>query len=144
MQADPRFIISTTITGYIDFVFFNLKRPFIGGADNFVWLTDPGKTEYTKGVAVRKAISYAVDREEINQVVGDGEWLISHSVLYPFTAFYYYDDIAPKYSRDLELSQEWLAAAGYEITIETPLPILAIVAAIGAASAIALYRRKRK
>ncbi len=144
MQADPRFTVTTTIGGYIDFIFFNLKRPFIGGADNFVWLTEAGKTEYTKGVAVRKAICYAIDREEINQVIGDGEWLISHSVLYPFTAFYYYDDIAPKYSRDLELSQEWLAAAGYEITIETPLPILAIVAAIGAASAIALYRRKRK
>jgi len=144
MQADSRFIVQTTIGAYYDFIFFNLNRPFIGGADNFVWLTEVGKEEYTKGVAVRKAICYAVDREEINQVVGAGEWFVCHSTLRPYTAYYYYDDIEPKYSRDLALAQEWLSAAGYEITLPTPTPFLAIIAAIGAASAIALYRRKRK
>ncbi len=144
MQADPRFTVQTRIGSFYDFVFFNLNRPFVGGADNFVWLTEPGKEEYTKGVAVRKAMCYAIDREEINQVVGAGEWFVAHTTIQPFTAYYYFDDIEPKYSRDLGLAHEWLTAAGYVVVFETPLPILAILAAIGAVSIIELYRRRKK
>ena len=142
MQADPRFDVQTYITASMSFMFFNLRRPFIGGADNFVYLEEPGKEEYTKASAVRKAINYAVDRDEMNQVIHDGEYLVAHSVLYPFTAFYYFNDII-KYNRDLDAAREWLAAAGYVLPEPTPLPILGIVAALGAAALILLYRKKK-
>ena len=106
MQADPRFTVVSTMPASYDFFFYNLQRPFIGGDDNYVYLTEPGKEEYTKGVAVRKAMNYAIDRNEINEVMLDGEAVICHSVTYPYHAFYYYNDII-KYDYNLEASQEW-------------------------------------
>ncbi|MCK5304083.1 MAG: hypothetical protein KAJ72_02465, partial [Candidatus Heimdallarchaeota archaeon] len=67
----------------------------------------------------------------------------SHSIIYPFTAYYYYNDIV-KYNRDLDAAVEWLAAAGYSIDIDvSPVPIFGILAAIGAAAFVALYRKKK-
>ncbi|MHA2308578.1 MAG: ABC transporter substrate-binding protein [Candidatus Heimdallarchaeaceae archaeon] len=143
MQADPRFEVQTEIRDYYLFIFYNLKRPFLGGADNFVFLDAAGKEEYTKGVAVRKAMNYAVDREEMNQVLHDGEYTLCHNPMYLYTAFYYYDDVI-KYYRDLDAAIEWLGYAGYFLDVEpTPLPILGIVAAIGVGAALLLYRKKK-
>ena len=143
MQADARFDVQSFLTASFTFMFYNLRRPFVGGADNYVYLTATGKEAYTKGIAVRKAMNYAVDRDEINQVIHDGEYLLSHSVIYPFTAYYYYNDII-KYNRDLDAAVEWLAAAGYSITVTgTPVPLFGILAAIGAAAFVALYRKKK-
>jgi ABC-type transport system substrate-binding protein len=151
MQADPRFDVQTFVRGYILFMFYNLQRPFVGGADNYVYLDAAGKEEYTKGAAVRKAMNYAVDREEMNQVLHDGEYLICHSVLYPSTAYYYYNDIV-KYNYDLWSAMDWLIAAGYPgeypntdptTTDGTPFPVVGIIAAIGAAAAIVFYRKRK-
>jgi ABC-type transport system substrate-binding protein len=143
MQADPRFEVQTEIRDYYLFIFYNLKRPFVGGADNFVFLDVPGKEEYTKGVAVRKAMNYAVDREEMNTVLHDGEYTLCHNPMYLYTAFYYYDDVI-KYYHDLDAAKEWLGYAGYELVVEEePLPILGIVAAIGVGAALLLYRKKK-
>ena len=98
-------------------------------------------------------MNYAIDREEMNQVLHDGEYLICQSVLYPFTAYYYYNDII-KYNYDLYASFEWLDAAGYPTgelpptttggtTEDTPFPVFALIAAIGAAASIAFYRRRK-
>ncbi len=143
MQADPRFEVQSFVGASMTFMFINMRRPFIGGVDNFKYLTVPGKEEYTKAVAVRKAMCYAVDRDEINQVIHDGEYLISHSVIYPYTAYYYYNDIL-KYNRDLGAAVEWLNAAGYfpDIT-EVHVPLFGILAAIGAASFIVFFKRKK-
>ncbi len=143
MQADPRFEVQTEIRDYYLFIFYNLKRPFLGGADNFVFLDAAGKEEYTKGVAVRKAMNYAIDREEMNQVLHDGEYTLCHNPMYLYTAFYYYDDVI-KYYKDLDAAIEWLGYAGYSLEVEdTPYPILGIVAAIGVGAALLLYRKKK-
>ena len=143
MQADPRFEVQTEIRDYYLFIFYNLKRPFLGGADNFVFLDAAGKEAYTKGVAVRKAMNYAIDREEMNQVLHDGEYTLCHNPMYLYTAFYYYDDVI-KYYKDLDAAIEWLGYAGYSLEVEdTPYPILGIVAAIGVGAALLLYRKKK-
>ncbi len=151
MQADPRFDVQTFIVDSFTFMFYNLRRPFVGGADNFVYLDVPGKEEYTKAVAVRKAMNYAIDRDEMNQVIHDGDYTVAQSVLYPFTAFYYYNDIV-KYDYDIFAAKTWLADAGYipypvsstsEETTTSPFPVVGIVAAIGAAAAILFYRKRR-
>jgi ABC-type transport system substrate-binding protein len=143
MQADTRFEVQSFLSASFTFMFYNLRRPFVGGVDNFEYLSDVGKEEYTVGVAVRKAMNYAIDRDEINQVIHDGEYLLSHSIIYPFTAYYYYNDII-KYNRDLDAAVEWLAAAGYVIeTDPSSVPIFGILAAIGAAAFVALYRKKK-
>ncbi|MHA1417431.1 MAG: ABC transporter substrate-binding protein [Candidatus Heimdallarchaeaceae archaeon] len=88
MQVDPRFEVQSFVGASMTFMFINMRRSFIGGVDNFEYITVTGKEEYTVGTAVRKAICYAVDRDEINQVIHDGEYLLSHSVIYPFTTYY--------------------------------------------------------
>ncbi|UJG43134.1 MAG: ABC transporter substrate-binding protein [Candidatus Heimdallarchaeum endolithica] len=112
MQADPKFEVQSKLTNYLSFMGFNLKRPFIGGDDNYVFLTEPGYEEYTKALAVRKAIAYAIDREEINNALHDGEYLISDSVTYTLLDFWYYNDIV-KYNHNLDMAWEWMERAGY-------------------------------
>ena len=107
MQADPNFDVQTQLTNYRDFLAFNLRRLFIGGVNNSVFLTEPGKEEYTVGCAIRKAICHAIDRVEINNILHDGEYFITHSPIPPLLAFYYYDDIV-KYDRNLTTAMEWL------------------------------------
>ncbi len=114
MENDPRFDVQSIQGGNLEFMFYNLRRPFIGGENNFQYLEDPDLVNYTKGIAVRKAINYAIDRYEINQVLHDGELTICHSTFYPSQAFYYYNDII-KYNYDLEAANKWLEAAGYTV-----------------------------
>ncbi len=142
MQADPQYIVNSFIASSMRFMFFNLRRPFIGGVDNNIFLDEAGKEEYTVGAAVRKAINYAVDRDEMNTVIHDGESWVAHSVIYPSQAFYYYNDII-KYNYDPDASFEWLEAAGYDIPERTPFPVFAIFAAIGAAAFLAYYRKRK-
>ncbi|MHA1218116.1 MAG: ABC transporter substrate-binding protein [Candidatus Heimdallarchaeaceae archaeon] len=142
MQADAKFQVQTFVGASLTFMFYNLRRPFIGGVDNFVYLDEPGKEEYTVGVAVRKAINYAINRDEINAVIHDGEYQVAHSVVYPSQAYYYYNDIV-KYNYDVDASFEWLEAAGYDIPEGTPFPVFGLIAALGAAAFIAYYRKRK-
>ena len=161
LLGDPRFVVNSGHGGNLVFMFYNLRRPFIGGQSNYEFLTVPGKEEYTKGVAVRKAMNYAINRVEMNNVINEGDCLIVDSVLYiSFSDYYYYEII--KYDYNLCASFEWLRAAGYpagectptdtETTIittpstsigtETPFPVFVIVITLGAA--VIVFYRKRK
>ncbi|MHA1199989.1 MAG: ABC transporter substrate-binding protein [Candidatus Heimdallarchaeaceae archaeon] len=155
MQNDPRFGVISYLIPSQTAMIFNLERDFIGGEDNNIFLEVSGKREYTKATAVRKAINYAINREEINQVINDGEFPVSNSVLAPYFTNFYYDNII-KYDRDLNAAEEWLEAAGYWID-ETPRPnytgeiiiIITSVILVVAASPFAIlgivnYIRKRK
>ena len=121
MQANVRHEVQTYITYAFNFIAFNLNRSIIGGMDNQIWLNIPGKEEYTKALAIRKAICYAIDRDEINQEIHDGEYMIMHSPN-PRIIDYYYGTEFFKYSHNLELAWEWLEAAGYPNLFPTPTP----------------------
>ena len=110
MQKDSRFDVQSLLTASMSFLAFNLQRPFIGGTNNYEYLTLDGKTNYTKGAAIRKAICYAIDRVEMNNQFSEGEFFISDCPIYPFTKYYYHDDII-KYNYNLTLAEEWLSAA---------------------------------
>ncbi len=116
MEQDPQFTIYSRFTNTFSFLAFNLRRSFIGGASNFIYLDEVGKEEYTKGTAVRKAICYAINREELNQEINNGEYLVTHSVIPSLLEYWYNDDVV-KYDYNLNKTTEWLTAAGY---IETP------------------------
>ncbi len=116
MQDDPHYDVQSKLQNSMTFMFYNLQRNFISDISSNEFLTTPGKEEYTKGVALRKAINYAIDRDEMNQELHDGEYLVANSVIYPYTAFYYYNDII-KYNYDLDASVEWLDALYFTSTI---------------------------
>ncbi len=166
MQQDARFEVQTQLVGQFTFLFYNLRRPFVGGDANDIMLDAPGKEDYTKGAAVRKALNYAIDRDEMNQVLHDGDYLLSDSPIYPVQAYWYYHDIV-KYRYDLDASFEWLHAAGIiteiptlttetittsdtvttsetvVITTKTPMSLIAILGALGAVVFVALYKKRK-
>ncbi|MCE7749116.1 MAG: hypothetical protein GPJ51_12005 [Candidatus Heimdallarchaeota archaeon] len=114
IQSDCRFEVQGLLQQEQEILFFNFRRPFIGAENNRIYYDVPGKEEYNLGVGVRKAICYGIDREEMNTKLHDGEYSISHSVVYPKTSYYYYDNII-KYDYDLDKSLEWFEASGYHI-----------------------------
>ena len=115
MQADTRFEVQLAIQDYFPFLAFNMRRPIIGGLDNHIFLNKTGKEEYTKALAVRKAICYAIDREEIGTEKYNGDFRLQH---YPMRTIYFYfyppDVGIITYLRDLDLAWEWMEAAGYQ------------------------------
>jgi len=143
MQADPRFAVQSFLTASFTFMFYNLRRPFIGGTDNYVFLTEVGKEEYTKGVAIRKAMNYAIDRDEINQAIHDGEYLVAHSVIYPYTAFYYYNEII-KYPYDLVASLDWINAACTAVIMSETFPGLIIAVVSFCIISLDIVRKNRR
>lgn len=66
---------------------------------------------------VRQALSLSIDREALNQVVFEGEYVVGNQWAAPGTTWY--DESDPVPARDVERARELLAEAG----VETPLRI---------------------
>ncbi|MHA1418683.1 MAG: ABC transporter substrate-binding protein [Candidatus Heimdallarchaeaceae archaeon] len=120
LSDDPYFNIYQTVSNKITVLFFNLRRPFVGGAENFIFLDAEGKENYTKGVAVRKAMCYAIDREEINQELHRGNLTVTDYPIPEIHSNYRNPDII-KYSYDLDKAFEWLVP---DNTPKPPIPDL--------------------
>ncbi|MHA1446399.1 MAG: ABC transporter substrate-binding protein, partial [Candidatus Heimdallarchaeaceae archaeon] len=129
---------------FMSYLGFNLRRPAIGGEDNFIYLTESGKENYTVGSAVRKAICYAIDRDSINQELHDGEYLISNSLMNPYWSRYYYEDIPTKYDYNLDLAWEWLEAAGYQNSLSTTKLNFTQLSLILGLIVLFMFTRRRK
>jgi len=114
MQADSRYEVQCHNAFGFSFLAINLERPNIGSSDNQVWLNGTEFGNYTKASAVRKAICYAIDRNDMNQVLHDGEFLINHRPMLNFCFYYGSDEFPIKYDFDLDLAWKWMEAAGYE------------------------------
>lgn len=125
MEQDSQFNVYSRFINSISFLAFNLRRTFIGGDSNFIYLDEEGKEEYTKGTAVRKAICYAIDREELNQEIHNGDYFVTHSVIPSFLEYWYNDEIV-KYDYNLNKTTEWLTAAGF-IDVPTTTSTLSLI-----------------
>lgn len=97
---------------------FNLRpsRPTIGNPDS-----SPGDPSLTVGQALRRAICYAIDLNEINEVVHSGNYFINKHHLPAnlkiwWYQFYRHDNSNTDYyyNHDLDLAREYMNIAGYE------------------------------
>ena len=141
---DGRWEVQSCTREFMSYLGFNLRRPAIGGEDNFIYLTESGKENYTVGSAVRKAICYAIDRDWINQELHDDEHLISNSLMNPYWSRYYYEDIPTKYDYNLDHAWEWLEAAGYQNSLSTTKLNYSQLSLILGLIVLFMFTRKRK
>ena len=89
-------------------------RPVIGSYDPAE--NDPS---ISKGLAIRKAISYALDRVEINNVIHRGEFTITDHPIYLKMGIWCNPNII-RYNHDLDKAREYMTKAGYVITATSP------------------------
>lgn len=103
--ANPDFTIESKIYGtYLNFIGYNMRpvRPVIGSYDP--WFINHS---ISKGLAIRKAISYAINVDEINQIVHGGEYTqIYHPI--PIALGVWCNPNIIKYNYDLDKAKEYL------------------------------------
>ncbi|HUT82712.1 MAG TPA: ABC transporter substrate-binding protein [Candidatus Bathyarchaeia archaeon] len=109
MLTDPDFTIQSDTTFAYGFYGYNMResRPQVG--DRTLSTIDP---TYTNGLALRKAMSYAVDRQEINDVVHKGEWTLTDWPIYPKMGIWCNPNII-RYNFNLDKAREFMAIAGF-------------------------------
>lgn len=107
--ADIRFDIQSRLQSFFAFVAYNMRetRAHIGSREPC-----PNAPSITKGLAVRKAISYAINLEEINNNLHGGEYVISHTPLYPALGIWNNPNII-RYDFNLEMADYYMYLAGY-------------------------------
>lgn len=75
-------------------------------------------------VKVRQALCYAVNRQEVLDMVADGKGTIIGSSMFPAFEKYYMPELADLYPQDVQKAKELLAEAGYpdgfDMTISVP------------------------
>ncbi|MCK5140749.1 MAG: hypothetical protein KAQ70_01015 [Candidatus Heimdallarchaeota archaeon] len=144
MDSDIRYIIYEDCGEKAIFLLYNTERPFIGAEDNEIWIQKDGKN-FTKAVAVRKAMNYAIDRSEMNEVIHDNDYIIFDSPLPNYLEEWYYDDVL-KYDYNVKKAAEWLEAAGYVTPYETSYPfvLIAINVFLLASALLVFQKRMRK
>ena len=75
-------------------------------------------------IKVRQALCYAVNRQDVLDMIADGKGTIIGSSMFPAFDKYYMPELADKYPQDVKKAKELLAEAGYpdgfDMTITVP------------------------
>jgi ABC-type transport system substrate-binding protein len=87
---DSNFVVYERLPFTLNFLGYNTleSKSIIGNRT-----AAPGNPSMSVGLAIRKAISYAIDRNEINQVLHGGEYKIHDYPLYPHLGKWLFPDI---------------------------------------------------
>lgn len=135
VQSDTRF--------YFGFFGYNMRPVRVDIGDDTV---APGDATMTRGLAIRKAVSYALDRVEINDVIHRGEYTLTDHPIYLKMGIWCNPNII-RYNHDLDLAREYMKIAGHDLDAE-PTPgfglLIAFVSIMTVASASFLIVKKRK
>ena len=143
-QADPDHTIQNDLIFFFNFIGYNMRevRPHIGSR-----ALAPGDPSMTVGLAVRKAINYAIDRQEINNVEHAGEYSISDHPIHSKMGIWCNPNII-RYNHDIDKAREFMTKAGYDLgwTAETPgftigIALTAFISTIAIAAVV--YRKKK-
>jgi peptide/nickel transport system substrate-binding protein len=108
-RENPDYNVQSIYTNYIEGLFYNLRedRPIISSQE-----PAPGDPSITKGLAIRKAISYAINRDEINQVLFGGEFILQDHPISSILGKWCNPDII-RYNHNLDKAREYMQIAGY-------------------------------
>ena len=113
--ASEDFIVQDDTQYFFSFIGYNMRevRPNIGSME-----VAPGDPTMTVGLAIRKAISYAIDRQEINNVEHRGEYTITDFPIHLKMGIWCNPNIV-RYNFDLDKAREYMEIAGFTIPEET-------------------------
>lgn len=105
----PDFEVQSSFLANLLFYGYNMRkdRANIGS-----WEPCESDPSITKGLAIRKAISYALDRYEINNVLFRGEYDVTDYPIYEALGKWCNPNII-RYNHDLEKAREYMALAGF-------------------------------
>jgi len=94
---------------YMGFFAYNMRevRPYIGSREPC-----PNDSNMTIGLAIRKAISYATNRVEMNKVIHGGEFEITDWPIYSKMGVWCNPDII-RYNYDVEKAKDYMRKAGF-------------------------------
>ncbi len=106
---DPNFNIHSKFTYNFNFYGYNMRenRAYIGSSEPCL-----GDPRITKGLAIRKAISYAIDRHEINRILFNGEYIITDYPIYEAMGKWINPNII-RYNHDLEEARKYMTLANF-------------------------------
>jgi ABC-type transport system substrate-binding protein len=102
--------VQTGLDNFFHYLIFNIRssNDMIGNTT-----LAPNDESLTKGLALRKAISYAIDRDEINNVLFGGKYNNHHYPTYPTLGSWLNPNII-KYTYNIEYAKAYLHIAGYD------------------------------
>jgi ABC-type transport system substrate-binding protein len=142
--SDPDFEVQSDTQFYFGFFGYNMRevRGYIGSRNPC-----PGDPTMTIGLAVRKAISYAIDRNEMNNVIHKGEYTITDFPIYLKQGIWCNPNII-RYNHDLDLAREYMEIAGFVTNPTDNQPgftlIITLVSIMLIATASFIIRKRRK
>ena len=141
--VNPDFEIQFDTTFSYGFYGFNMREVRLEMGSREASLIDP---TITKGLALRKAISYAVDRQEINDVIHRGEYTLTDWPIYPKMGIWCNPNII-RYNHDLDKAREFMTKAGYDLGW-SPTPgftlLISLASLMTVATAAIVIVKKRK
>lgn len=113
--ASDDFMVQDDTQYFFSFIGYNMRevRPYIGSLE-----TAPGDSTLTVGLAIRKAISYAIDRQEINNVEHRGEYTITDFPIHLKMGIWCNPNII-RYNHDIDKAREYMEIAGFSVETET-------------------------
>ncbi|MFW9922216.1 MAG: ABC transporter substrate-binding protein [Candidatus Thorarchaeota archaeon] len=116
-ESDPDFNVQSKFQPTLSFFGYNLRevRNYIG--DSTPCTTDP---TITKGLAIRKAISYAIDRDEINDIVNGGINSINYWPIFSTLGSWRNPNIE-HYYHNITLAKCYITLAGFDTGVSFPL-----------------------
>jgi ABC-type transport system substrate-binding protein len=149
-EENPDIDVYGRVLNSIEHMGYNMRedRPVIGSRE-----PAPGNSSITKGLAVRKAIAYAVNRDEINQILCAGESLMQDHPICNVLGKWCNPNII-RYNFNLDKAKEYMRIAGYGEEQITPSGwsnweiagiVISSVVVAGAVSFVIfwLYRRSK-
>lgn len=115
LEAHTDFSVQSKYRNQMTIFGYNLdnSRPWVASSDPC-----PNDPTITKGLAIRKAISYAINRSALLQYLDEIEWAIHDYPIYPNMGVWLNQDII-RYNFDLEKARFYLEQAGFNFSTTT-------------------------
>ncbi|NHJ47020.1 MAG: hypothetical protein FK733_04455, partial [Asgard group archaeon] len=109
LQQDLNFVIYEEETDFFSLIGYNIRenRPPLGNRT-----AAPGDPDISVGLAIRKAMAYAIDRHEICQIIFGEKYIIQDYPVIQTLEKWLNPDII-RYNYDLDKAREYMTKAGY-------------------------------